>query len=101
MVSCCLATVRVDLAAAVLSFGGVVHWRIQCGTARGVVTVALAVMAVLVPSARPSAGLSKGQSTCVNRGKSGMDESPVACQDGQNSRPAQVSIETGSGKNEI
>src|ERR1700751_4211377 len=98
MVSGCLATVRVDLAAAVLIFGGVVHWRIQCGTARGVVAVALAVMAVLVPSARPADGPSKGQSTSVNRGKSGMDESPVACQDGQNSRPAQVSIETGKRK---
>ena len=98
MVSGCLATVRVDLAAAVLIFGGIVHWRIQCGTARGVVTVALAMMAVLVPSARPDDGPSKGQSTCVDRGKSGMDESPVACQDGQNSRPAQVSIETGKRK---
>ena len=74
------------------------HWRIQFGTTRGVVTVAFAVMAVLVPSARPEDGPKKGESTCVDRGKSGTDESPVACHDGQNDGPAQVSIEEEKGK---
>ena len=74
------------------------HWRIQCGTTRGVVTVAFAVMAVLVPSARPEDGPQKSESTCVDRGKSGTDESPVACHDGQNNGPAQVSIEDEKGK---
>ena len=74
------------------------HWRIQCGTTRGVVTVAFAVIAVLVPSARPEDGPKKVESKCVDRGKSGTDESPVTCQDGQNNGPAQVSIEIEKGK---
>ncbi len=74
------------------------HWRIQCGIPRGVVTVAFAMMAVLVPSARPQDGPKKDESTCVDRGKSGTDESPGACLDGPNNEPAQVSIEKEKGK---
>jgi hypothetical protein len=75
-----------------------VHRRIQCGTTRSVITVAFAVIAVLVPSARPDDGPKKGESACVDRGNSAADESPVGCQDGQNNGPAQVSIETEKGK---
>jgi hypothetical protein len=75
-----------------------VHWRIQCGTTRGVVAMAFAVMAVLVPSARPSDGPEKGESRCVDGRKSGTDESPVACQDGQDNGPASVCIEQEKGK---
>jgi hypothetical protein len=75
-----------------------VHGRIQCGTTRGVVAVAFAVIAVLAPSARPDDGPRKGESRCVDHGKSGTDESPVACQDGQNNGPAQVPIEKEKGK---
>jgi hypothetical protein len=60
--------------------------------------MALAVMAVLVPSARPEDGPKEGESTCLDRGKSGPDESPVVCQDGQNNGPAQASIEKEKGK---
>jgi hypothetical protein len=62
-----------------------VYWRIQCGTTRGLVTVAFAVMAVLVPSARPDDGPKKGECT-------------VSCQGDQNNGPAQVSIEKDKGK---
>ena len=69
------------------------QWRIQCGTTTGVVTVAFAMMAVLVPSARAEDGPKKAEIACVDREEIGTDESPVACQDGQNNGPAQVSIE--------
>jgi hypothetical protein len=59
--------------------------------------MAVAVMAVLVPSAKPEDGPKKGESTCVDRGESGPDESPVACQDAQNNGPIQVSIEKEKG----
>jgi hypothetical protein len=75
-----------------------VHWRIQCGDIRGFVTMAVAVIAVFVPSARPNDGPEKGESRCVDRGKSGPDESPIACQDGQSNGPAQASIENEKGK---
>jgi hypothetical protein len=75
-----------------------VHWRIRSGTTRGVVIVAFAVMTVLVPSAKPKDAPKKGESTCVDRRESGTDESPAACQDGQNNEPAQVPIETERGK---
>ena len=65
------------------------HWRIT----RGVVTVAFAVVTVLVRSARPDDSPKKDESTCVDREKSGLDEGLVACQDSQNNRPAQASIE--------
>jgi hypothetical protein len=70
-----------------------VHWGIQCGATRGVVTVVFAMIAVLVPSARPEDGPKKVESTCVDRGKNGADESPVTCQDDQDNGPTQVSIE--------
>jgi hypothetical protein len=75
-----------------------VQWRIQCGTTTGVVTVAFAMMAVLVPSARAEDDPKKAEIACVDREESGTDESPVACQDGQNSGPAQISIEIEKGK---
>ncbi len=75
------------------------HWRIQCGTTRGVVTVAFAVLAMLVPSARPDDDPRNGESTCLDRGKSGTHESPVACQDSQNNGAAQVSIAKEKGRN--
>jgi len=75
-----------------------VYWRIQCGTTRGVVTLAFAVMAVLVPSARPEDGPKKGESTCIDGRKSGADESAVACENGQNNGPAPVSIESEKGE---
>jgi hypothetical protein len=86
-----------DLAVAVFIFGGVVHWKIQCGATRSVVTVAFAVM-VLVPSARPDDGPKKGESTCVDHGKGGTDVSPSGCQDSRNNGAAQVSIEKEKGK---
>jgi hypothetical protein len=69
-----------------------VHCKIQCGASRIAVIVALAVMG-LVPSARPDDGPKKGESTCVNHGKGGTDESPGGCQDSGNNGTAQVSIE--------
>jgi len=63
-----------------------------------VVTAAFAVLAMLVPSARPDDGPRNGESTCEDRGKNGTDESPVACQDSQNNGAAQVSIEKEKGK---
>jgi hypothetical protein len=60
--------------------------------------MAFAVIAVVVPNARPEDGPKKGESTCVDRTKSGPDESPVACQDGQNNGSAQVPIEKEEGK---
>jgi hypothetical protein len=65
---------------------------------RGAVTVAFAVMAVLVPSARPDDGPRKGDSICVDRGKSRADEISVACHDGENNGPVQKSIEKEKGK---
>jgi hypothetical protein len=74
-----------------------VHWKIQCWATRSVVTVAFAVM-VLVPSARPDDGPKKAESTCVDHGKGGTDESPGGCQDSRNNGAAQVSIEKERGK---
>ena len=47
------------------------HGRIQCGVTKSVVTLAFAVVAVLVPSARPDDGPSRGESTSVDHGKKG------------------------------
>ena len=74
------------------------HSRIQCGATRSLVTVAFAVMAVLVPAARPDDGRKKGESICVDHVKGGTGESPGACQDRQNNGTAQVSIEKEKGK---
>lgn len=68
------------------------HWKIQYGASRIAATVALA-MTMVVPSARPDDGPKKGESTCVNQGKSGTDERPGGCQDSRNDGAAQVSIE--------
>src|SRR5258706_1482474 len=73
------------------------HWKIQCGPTRGLVAVAFVVL-VLVPSARPDDGPKKGESTCVDHGKAGTHEGPGECQDSQNNRAAQVSIEKEKGK---
>ena len=74
------------------------HWRTQCGVTRSVVTVAFAVTAVLVPSARPDDGPTKGESTCVDHGTGGTSESPGGCRNSQNNGAAQVSIEKEKGK---
>jgi len=74
-----------------------VHWKIQCGPTRSLVTVAFAVM-MLVPIARPDDGPKKGESTCVDHGQGGTDESSVGCQDSQNNGAAQASIEKKKGK---
>ncbi len=74
------------------------HRRIQCGTTIALVTVSFVLLAVLVPNAKPQDGPKKVESTCGDRGKNGMDDSPVACQDGQNNGPAQLSIEKEKGK---
>jgi hypothetical protein len=74
-------------------FGGVVHWRIQCGVTKSVVTLAFAAVAVLVPSARPDDGPSRGESTSVDHAKRGTPESPGGLQDSVNNAPAQVSVE--------
>jgi len=75
-----------------------VHWRTQCGVTRSVVTVAFAVTAVLVPSARPDDGPTKGESTCVDHGTGGTSESPGGCRNSQNNGAVQVSIEKEKGK---
>jgi len=75
-----------------------VHWRIQCGTTIGLVTVSFVVLAVLVPNAKPQDGPKIVESTCADRGKNGTGDSPVACPDGQNNGPAQLSIEKEKGK---
>jgi hypothetical protein len=82
---------------AIFIFGGAVHWKIQCGPTKGLLAVAFAAM-MLVPSARPDDGPKKGESTCVDHGKGGTDESSVGCQDSQNNGAAQVSIEKQKGK---
>ena len=71
------------------------HWRFHCGTT---ITVALAVIAVLIPSARAQDSPKKDESTCVDREKSTTDEGPVTCQDGQNNGPAEEPIEKVKGK---
>ena len=85
----CSGTGRAELA---VIFGGAVPWRIQYRPTGGVAAVTLG-MAMLVASARPQDAPKKGESTCADRRASGMDESPVACQDSRNNGPAQVSIE--------
>jgi hypothetical protein len=75
-----------------------VHWSTQCGATRSVVTVALALTAVLVPSARPDDGPTKGESTCVDHGTGGTSESPGGCRNSQNNGARQVSIEKEKGK---
>ncbi len=74
------------------------HWRIQCGATRGVVTVAFAVMAVLAHSTRADDGPKKGESTCADHGKSGSDDIAGGCQDSQKNGAAQVSTEKEKGK---
>ncbi len=69
------------------------HWRIQCGVTKSVVTLAFAVVAVLVPSARPDDGPSRGESASVEHGKDGTSETPGGLQDSENNAPAQVSVE--------
>ena len=73
------------------------HWKIQCGPARGLVAMTLVVL-VLVPSARPDNGPKKGGSTCVDHGKGETYGSPVGCQDSLNNGAAQVSIEKEEGR---
>jgi len=68
------------------------HWRIQYGAIRSVVTMAFAVMAVLVPSARSDNGpKKKDECTCVAHGKDATGDISGGCQDSQNNRAAQVS----------
>ena len=74
------------------------HWRTQCGVTRSVVTVAFAVTAVLVPSARPDDGPTKGETTCVDHGTGGTSESSGGCRNSQNNGAVQVSIEKEKGK---
>jgi hypothetical protein len=74
-----------------------VHWKTKCGATRRVVAVAFTVM-VLAPSARPDDGPKKDESTCVDHGEGGTDESLRGCQDSQNNGSAQVSIEEEKGK---
>jgi hypothetical protein len=72
------------------------HWTIK-STMR-VVTMVFAATTMLVPSARPDDGPKKGESTCVDRCKGGMDNIGGGCQDSQNNGTAQESIEKERGK---
>jgi hypothetical protein len=73
-------------------------WKIKPGPTMTVVTMTFAVMAVLVPSARPDDGPKKGASTCVVQEKGGTDNIGAGCQDSQNNGAAQESIEKEKGK---
>ena len=69
------------------------HWKIRFEATKGVIVVAFFAMAVLVPSARPDDGPKKSESTCVDHGTGGTDESSVGCQDGKNNAADQESVD--------
>jgi len=70
-----------------------VHWRIHPATTKHAVIAAFLVIAVLIPSAGAEEGSKKSESTHVHREESCADESPVACQNVQDTGTAQESIE--------
>ena len=69
------------------------HREIKCGITRALVTVAFAVMAMVVPSGRPNDGPSKTESACTDHGQTGTLESSVRCEDGPKNGPLPVSTE--------
>jgi hypothetical protein len=78
---------------AVFISGGVVRWKFQYGATGSLLPVAVVVMSVLVPSARPDEGPKKGESTCVDRGKGGKEDIPGGCEDSRKNATAHLSIE--------
>jgi hypothetical protein len=74
------------------------HWTIKSPATMRVVTMVFAATTMLVPSARPDDRPKKGDSTCVDRSKGGMDNIGGGCQDSQNNGAAQESIGKKKGK---
>jgi len=69
------------------------HWKIKSGATIKVVTMSFAMMAVLVPTARPDDNPKKGESTGVDREEGGTDGIPGGCPDSRNNGAAQESME--------